>query len=345
MRYTTLGKTGLRISVIGFGGIPIRRVGRSEAIQIVSRAVDLGVTFFDTARRYADSEEKMGEALVGRRDKVVLATKTREYGKEGAAADVEQSLRNLRTDYIDLYQIHNVSKSGDLARILAPGGAVEALVEAKKAGKIGHIGVTSHSRDVAVDALKTGVFETLMLPFSFLEPEAEEKVLPLCRDLNIGFIDMKPFAGGALDTAVQCLKWVLNRGVTVTIPGIGALSELEEDVTVADTDWTVTARDEDLMESIKAEVGKTFCRRCDYCQPCTNDIPISEVLHSYSLLRRQGPSYMGNGRYEKTAAWVDSCTECRECEPRCPYGLAIPDLLRQRLEEIQATLRTAGWKV
>ena len=345
MRYTELARTGLKISVLGFGGIPIRRIGHAEAVAVVRRAVDLGVTFFDTARRYADSEDKMGEALEGVRDRVVIATKTTATTREELFADLEESLRRLRTGHVDLYQLHNVSDFDRLERVMGPGGAVEGMIEAKASGLIRHLGITSHKREVALKALRGDVFETVMLPFSYLEPEAAEEVLPLCRERGVGFIAMKPFSGGALDTPVQCLKWVLGQGVSVAIPGIGSLAELVQDMAVADTDWTLGAEDLALMEKVRTEVGKTFCRRCDYCRPCSNDIPISDVLHSTSLLRRQGVTYAQNGQYERLVAWVESCSECRECEPRCPYNLAIPDLLRQRLAEVQTMLRAVGWQI
>ncbi len=331
--------------MVGFGGIPIRRLGREEAVGILRQALAMGVSFFDTAKGYGDSEAMMGEALEGRRSEVVIASKTPSRTKEEAAADVEQSLRRLRTDYIDLYQLHNVSTDEALAQVLGPSGALEALCEAQRAGKIRYIGITSHSRPVALKALRTGRFVTLMLPFNYLEHEAAQEVLPLCRELGVGFICMKPFAGGALNTPVECLKWVLGQDVGVVIPGIGSLQELAEDVPVADMDWRLSEDELAVIRAVAAETGKTFCRRCEYCQPCSNGIPISTVLYSTSLLRRQGPVYMQNGQYERIKAWVESCTECRECEPRCPYNLAIPDLLCQRLADIQTTLRAVGWDV
>lgn len=346
MRYTQLGSTGMKVSVVGFGGIPIRRVGHAEAVAVVRRAYDLGVTFFDTARKYDDSEDKIGDALAEVRDGIVLASKTPALTGDEALADVERSLRALRTEYIDLYQLHNVNTLAKLEAALGPGGAVEALRRAQAAGKIGHIGITTHSRDVALAALPSGAFASAMLALSYLEPEATEKVLPLIRQLNLGFISMKPFSGGALNTPSQCIRWVLGQpGVSVVIPGMGSLSEVEEDVVVADADRTLTPADLSLMEQVKAEAARVHCRGCDYCQPCTNDIPISTVLRSVSLVRRGGVKHMANGQYERITAWVADCSECRECEPRCPYELAIPDLLRQRLVELQDTLRAAGWAI
>ncbi|MCL5109013.1 MAG: aldo/keto reductase [Chloroflexi bacterium] len=345
MRYTRLGRTGLTVSLIGFGGIPVRRLDRAEGVRVVRRALDLGITFYDTARRYGDSEEKMGEALAGHRQQLVLASKSQRLTKEEVTAELEESLRALRTDYIDLYQLHNVSEAGRYETVMGPGGAFEALAEAKRAGKVRFLGITSHKRELGLRGIETGLFDSVMLPFSHLEPEVAAGVLPRCRELDVAFICMKPFSGGILTTAEQCLKWVLQQGVTVAIPGIGSLAELEQDASVGDANWTLAPGDLAAMEAERAEAGKTFCRRCDYCRPCSNDIPISEVLHSTSLLRRQGPSYMGNGQYERVKGFVESCSQCRECEPRCPYGLAIPELLRERLDEIQLTLRAAGWQV
>ncbi|MHB1134469.1 MAG: aldo/keto reductase [Chloroflexota bacterium] len=344
MRYTRLGRTGLEVSRIGFGGIPIRRLDFEDGVAVVRRALDLGVTFYDTARRYGDSELMMGAALEGHRHEVVLATKSQQTSREAVLADLEESLRALRTDYIDVYQMHNVSDEARYEKVMGPGGALEALHEARQAGKVRFLGITSHKRQLGLRGIETGEFDTLMLPFSYLEPEAAE-ILPRCRELDVAFINMKTFAGGVLTTPSQCLKWVLQHDIDVAIPGVGSVAELEEDVAVIDADWQLTARDLATMEAVKAEVGSSFCRRCDYCRPCAVDIPISEVLHSYSLLRRQGPNYMQDGRYAQLKTWVESCLECHECEPRCPYGLAIPDLLRQRLAMITMSLREAGWEV
>jgi uncharacterized protein len=338
VRYTQLGKTGLRVSVVGFGGIPITRVSREEGVAIVRRAIDVGITFFDTARVYRDSEEKIGEGLLGHRDEVVIATKSQAQTKAEMAADVDQSLRRLRVDHIDLYQLHNVHSEEVWRQVSSPDGALAALHEARQSGKIGHIGVTVHNRELPLQLLATGEFETLMLPFSYLEDEAIDRVLPLCAELNVAFIAMKPFSGGALNTPVQCLKWALGHGATIAIPGIGSLAELVEDAAVADVDWTLTPDELALMERVKTEVGKSHCRSCGYCQPCSADIPIRVILQAPLFLRRYGPLWFANGVFEQCVAHVERCTECRACEPRCPYQLPIPELLRQRMAEVRLAL-------
>lgn len=308
---------------------------------MVHRALDLGINFIDTARGYGDSEEKLGVALKGRRDSVFLATKTPSRDKVGAAMDIEKSLRMLQTDYIDLIQLHGVSDQETWEKVMGPNGALEAAKAAQAEGKVRFIGITTHSADIALKELDSGEFVSLMINFNFLETSALEKAIPRAHELGIPVINMKPFGGGAFSNAAVCLKWVFNHGATIAIPGMMTVQEVEENAAVGDMDLTFTPEEEQQLKKQAEEIGAVFCRRCDYCQPCPQSIPISQVLHSYSMTKRMGRRWLSAGHVERLSQYVDNCTECRSCEPRCPYGLKIPELMRERiayLREQQAQL-------
>ncbi|MCL5075786.1 MAG: aldo/keto reductase [Chloroflexi bacterium] len=336
MRYTRLGRTGLDVSVIGFGGIPIQRLGLAEAKQVLTSAVNMGINYFDTARAYTDSEEKIGSALQDRRSQVYLATKTLARTKAEAARDIAESLRRLRTNYIDVYQLHNVDNETIYAQVMGPGGALEALEEAKSAGKVGHIGMSTHSHRMALVGLRSGEFETLMVALNFVETEVEQEVIPLAHELDIAVIGMKPLGGGALTKPKLALKYVLVRGVTLTIPGMMSVAEVEENASVGNLNPHLTLEEEAEIEQELRLVGRNFCRACDYCQPCPQGIPISEVLKSTLVVKRFGPRWLEGGRFQRLASAVESCLECGDCESRCPYHLAIPTLLQEKLKELCA---------
>ncbi len=338
MRYTVFGRTGLWVSTIGFGGIPIQRLGFQEAVAVLQRAVDLGMNYIDTAAAYTDSEAKIGAALQGQRQEVILATKTHARTKDEAAAHMAQSLAALQTDYIDVYQLHNVSEMDDLEKRLAPDGAYAALAEAQAAGKIGHIGITSHKPAVACQALWTGKFASVLIPFNLVETEATQELLPLARELGVAFIDMKPFCGGAFSDARLALKYVLSAGVTLTIPGMATVEEVEENAALGDVEPVLTAAEQEKVLRAAAELGKTFCRRCDYCQPCAQEISISSVLFSPFSIKRFGLQLWGLDHWRGLLTQAEACTECGECLSRCPYGLDIPTLIKERVAYLRGEL-------
>ena len=327
MEYTTLGNTGLNISRLGFGGIPIQRITQEEAIALIRKLPEYGVNYIDTARGYTVSEEYIGAGLEGIRDKFVLATKSMARTKEAMAADIEISLKNLRTDYIDLYQVHFV-EAKSLETIVSPGGALEALQEAKAAGKIGHIGLTTHEAAIFEKALELDWVETIMFPYSFVETQGVE-LMKKCTELGKGFISMKPLAGGAIENAPLSMRFIAaNKDVSVNIPGMASEEELAQNVKAA-ADPT-PLNDEELaeIENIRSTLGSQFCRRCNYCQPCTVGINISFCFTINGYLTRYGLTEWPISRYKSMAVEPNACIECGACESRCPYKLPIISMLK-----------------
>ena len=277
MQYRVLGKTGLKISALGFGGIPIQRIDAEGTKELMHKLMAAGINYIDSARGYTVSEEYLGYALEGIREHFILATKSMARDKESMAKDIDISLKNFRTDYIDLYQFHNPNMA-QLEQILAPGGAMEALLEAKAAGKIGHIGVTLHSLDVFEKVVEMDWVESVMFPYNIVEVQAEAMIAK-CAEKNIGFIAMKPLAGGALEDATLAMRFVCaNPNVSVVIPGMAEEKELSQNLAAANDASPFTAEEVAAMEKIRKELGSNFCRRCNYCQPCTAGINISGIF-------------------------------------------------------------------
>ena len=331
MEYRILGKTGLKISRIGFGGIPIQRIDAEGTRVLMHQLVDAGVNFIDTARGYTVSEEYLGYALEEIREDFVIATKSMARTKEAMAADIETSLRNLRTDHIDLYQVHNATPE-QVEQVIAPGGALEALLEAKAAGKIGHIGLTSHSMDTFKMALEMDWVETFMFPYNIVETHAE-KLIAKCAEKNIGFICMKPLAGGAIEDATLALRYICdNNHVTVVIPGMAESKELEQNIAAVSDDSPITAEEKAAFLEVRNQLGTNFCRRCNYCQPCAAGINISGAFLFDGYLRRYGLGQWAKERYAALPKKASDCIGCGACEDRCPYNLPIRDMLKQVAE-------------
>jgi predicted aldo/keto reductase-like oxidoreductase len=332
LRETVLGRTGLRVKTLGFGGIPIQRVTEEEAIGVVHRCYELGINYYDTARNYTVSEKRIGKALENVRGEVILATKSGSRTGKQMTEDLDASLRNLRTDWIDVYQLHNVSSMEAWERIKAPDGALEALYRAKDEGKIEHMGITSHDPVVLADIVREDIFETIMIPYNYLTPKPEEELLPLCREMSVGTVIMKPFGGGAFSNANTALKFVLSReNVDIAIPGMMTVNEAEENFDVASSSHIISEAELELIERDKAELGSSFCRACNYCQPCPQGIPITFVLRAESqFLKRMGWRPGTEERIAGAVEKADSCIECGECEARCPYHLPIRQLLAER---------------
>lgn len=332
MEYVTLGKTGLKIARLGFGGIPIQRVDAATTKTLVQEMAKKGINYIDTARGYTVSEEYLGEALEGLRDKFILATKSMNRTKEGMAADIEISLKNLRTDYIDIYQVHNPSME-QLEQVLAPGGALEALMEAKAAGKIGHIGLTGHSLELFEKALEMDWVETFMFPYNIVETHGEE-LIKKCVEKNIGFVVMKPLAGGAIEDATLALRFIAsNPNVSVVIPGMFDLKEIEQNMAAVDDTTPLTPEELAKMQEIRKQLGNNFCRRCNYCAPCTVGIPIPNVFLMQGYLDRYGLEDWARTRYEALPVKASACVECGACEPRCPYQLPIRKMLKEAAQK------------
>lgn len=331
MEYKILGKTGLKISALGFGGIPIQRIDAQGTKELMRQVRQAGINYIDSARGYTVSEEYLGEAIEGMRDQFVLATKSMARDKEGMARDIETSLKNFRTDYIDLYQFHNPS-AANLEQILAPGGAMEAMLEAKEAGKIGHIGITLHDLKVFELALECDWVETIMFPYNIVETQAEA-LIARCAEKDIGFVCMKPLAGGAIEDATLAMRFVAaNPNVSVVIPGMADPKELEQNVAAVNDCSPLRAEELAAMQQIRDVLGTNFCRRCNYCQPCTAGINISGALLFEGYHNRYGLQEWAKGRYLAMAKTAADCIECGVCEERCPYQLPIRTMLKKVAE-------------
>ena len=333
MEYTTLGKTGLSVSRMGFGGIPIQKVDASVTHALMERLAQRGVNYIDTARGYTVSEQFLGEALEGGlRKKFVIATKSMSRTKEDMARDIDISLKNLRTDYIDLYQIHNPSLA-ELEQVIAPGGALEALMEAKAAGKIRHLGLTAHMAAVFERALELDWVETVMFPYNIVETQGEE-LMAKCREKNVGFICMKPMAGGALEDARLALRFIRqNENVSVVIPGMYDIHEIDENLAAVEDTSALTEEELLKIQTIRRELGTQFCRRCNHCQPCTAGISISGIFVLEGYLQRYGLGDWAQKRYDALNKKAGDCVGCGACEKRCPYQLPIRQMLARCKQE------------
>ncbi len=335
MEKIKLGRTELLVSKLGFGGMPIQRVSEDAAVAVVKRCLDLGITFIDTAHDYTTSEERIGKAISGRRERLIISTRTTSRTHEGAEEHLKLSLKQLGVESIDLYQFHNVSDFEALDMVLDPKGPMAVVEEAKKVGKVKHIGISSHSMDVAKEAVKSDRFETIMFPFNFITCEPADKLLPLAREHNVGFIAMKPLAGGMLDNVTIAFKYLFQFPDIVSIPGIEKRHEIEEIVRVLEGPWSMTEAEQCEMERLRKELDTRFCRRCDYCQPCTEEIPISTVMISSSLFKRLPPELLFTGMFAQALERAANCTECGECEERCPYHLPIREMIPEYLKWYQ----------
>ena len=332
MEYVTLGKTGLCVSRVGFGGIPIQRISSEECTKLFDSVVAHGINYIDTARAYTVSEAYLGEALRGRREQFILATKSMARSREDMARDIETSLNNLQTDYIDLYQIHNPNMA-QLDTVLAPGGAMEALQEAKAAGKIGHIGLTAHSLSVFERALELDEIETIMFPYNVVERQGEE-LIARCQEKNVGFIAMKPMAGGAIEDATLAMRYIVsNPAATIVIPGMYCEGEVEQNVAAAQNTAPLSEEERAAADAVLATLGEHFCRRCNYCAPCAVGISIPNVFLFEGYLSRYGLEDWARERYATLGVKASACIGCGACEDRCPYHLPIRQMLKESAEK------------
>ncbi len=339
MEKIRLGKTEMIVTKLGFGGIPIQRLSEEEAVAVVRRCLDLGITFLDTANAYTTSEERIGKAIAGRREGIIIATKSLSRTREDIEKHLKLSLEHLGTEYIDLYQFHNVADSESLNKILAPNGPMAVVEEAKKAGVVKHIGVTSHSMDIAKEMVKSDRFETIMFGFNFINCEAADELLPLAREHDVGFIAMKPLAGGMLDNVTIAFKYLFQFPDVVAIPGIQKIQEIEEIVRVLKMPQKMTKAEKQEMQELRKELGTEFCHRCDYCQPCTVEIHISPVLNSPGFAKHMPAEQFFSGRFAETMEKAADCIECGDCEERCPYHLPIREIIAERVRWYQEEKR------
>ncbi|MFX0092417.1 MAG: aldo/keto reductase [Candidatus Hodarchaeota archaeon] len=346
MKTMKLGKTDLRVSRIGMGGIPILRPSENEAIKVIQRALELGVNFIDTSLGYGDSEVRIGKAIADRRDEVIIATKGGWQDKKMVLEHVESSLKRLQTDYIDLWQLANVSTFEDYGRLFEPNGAMEGVQEALRVGKIRHIGISSHSLDVARKAASSSHFETILFSFNFIAREPAEELIPLARKHDIGFIAMKPFAGGVLQDANLSIKYLLQFDNVLPVPGIEKVEEIEEIVNIVNGFMGLTPQEKEKIMDIRTEIGIRICRRCGYCQPCSQKVRIIPLVNMHILWKLWPLELLlpeSNTAASKGMASVveagRGCIQCGECEEKCPYHLPIREMITENLEFYESIIQ------
>lgn len=334
MKTITLGKTGITTPQNAFGALPIQRVDKEYAVMLLRKAYDNGMVFFDTARAYSDSEEKVGEAFDGIRDKVFISTKTQAVTGDKLKEDLETSLKMLRTDYIDIYQLHCVAKC------YAPGdgsGLYEALEDARDQGMIRHIGITAHKIGVAEEIVKSGLYETLQFPFSYLATDRDIALVSACSEADMGFIAMKGLSGGLLTNSKACMAFMQDHDA-LPIWGIQKESELDEWLSFFSEEAVMTDELKAVIDKDRSELLGEFCRGCGYCMPCTVGITINQCARMSQMVRRAPSEAWVNDFWKAEMAKIDSCVNCNICRFRCPYKLDIPSLLKKNWEDYKNIL-------
>ena len=330
MNKRRLGKTNLMVSEVSLGGIPLQRLDKEKAREVVEKSLDLGINFIDTARAYSVSEELIGDALSGRRDEVYLATKTMSRGYEAAKSDIETSLRNLKTDYIDLYQIHLVKDMDDYKAAMGIDGVYRALLEAKRDGKIGHIGITAHSADLLGEIMDPKYFDTIQFPYNAVERQGED-LFRRANEMDMGVIIMKPIAGGAIENGEASIKWILeNENISVVIPGMATEDEVVKNIAAAN--GTLSDEERKYIDMLVNELGSDFCRRCGYCLPCPEGLNIPALILFEGYVKRYNLRDWSEARYRALDIKASACIECGICETKCPYHLKIREKLRSVAE-------------
>lgn len=335
MTKVTLGKTGITSPKNAFGALPIQRLETEDAVKLVRRAYDCGFTFFDTARYYTDSETKLGIAFDGIRDRVTLTTKT--MAKTGAdlARDLDTSLKELKTDYIDIYQLHNPPFC---PRPNDGSGLYEALLDAKAAGKIRHIGITNHRADVAKEAVLSGLYETLQFPLCYLATEKDLELVALCKKENVGFIAMKGLSGGLITNAYSAYAYLSQFDNVLPIWGIQKETELDEFISFMKEEPEMTDEVKAFIEKERGELLGDFCRGCGYCMPCPVGIEINNCARMAQLIRRSPSAILLTEEGQAKMNRIEDCIGCGACKSKCPYGLDTPALLRKNLEDYRRIL-------
>jgi len=330
MEKVRLGRTGLMVTRTAFGVLPLQRVEMAEAVRILRRAYDAGISFYDTARGYTDSEEKIGCALSDVRGQVYIATKSGSRSREGLLKDLHTSLRNLKTDYVDLLQLHN---PGAAPNPEDPESAYAGLVEAREKGMVRFFGFTNHSRERAHEAVTSGLFDTLQFPLCAISSMEDLALIGECRKADVGLIAMKPLSGGLLTDARPAFAFLRQFKNLVPIWGIQRLSELQEILALDAEPPELDAEMRTHIERDREELSSNFCRACGYCQPCPEEIPISMAARMGLLLKRMPYQQFLTKEWRERMLRIENCRECGECQSRCPYGLEIPRLLKEMLAE------------
>lgn len=353
MEYRELGKTGLQVSAIGMGCAQLGSSSTEYAVRVVQRALELGVNYLDVARGYRDAEIKIGLALKGERHRAIISTKTGARSRDEAWQQINESLERLQTDHVDNLHLHGLRGSEDMDGRLGPGGALEALIEAKERGLTHHIGCTSHRSSVLVEALDRFDFEVILVPMNLVEREPLDELIPLCQEKGVGVTIMKPVATGLIP-ATLALKWLLNQPIATPVPGVTTIEEIEENAQVGHEDYALTAKENAEVEALRERWEHRRCRICRLCMPCPEDINIAMVLGTdvmYDHYRTMGRESFRRFSWSRQAverdlpvreeriARIESCTRCGECEVRCPYGLPVMDMLAEQVPAMKEMLR------
>jgi len=345
MHTRKLGNTGLMVSAIGLGCAQLASSRTGVAVEIVRRAVELGITYFDVARIYGDAESKLGLGLEGKRDDVVISTKTIRHTREGAWREINESLERLRTGYIDNVHLHRLQSGEDMDRHLGPGGSLEALIEARDQGMIHHIGCTGHRSDALIEALNRFDFEIILVPLNIVEREPLERLIPLCQERGVGVTIMKPLATGLLPASLA-LKWLLNQPIASAVPGTTTLAELEANAAVGERPATLTTWERGVIQGFQEKLKHVRCHLCGLCHPCPQEIDIEATLGTdeiYNHYRTMGPAAFRSFPWSsevvdkelvkrpRRIARIEACDGCGDCEERCPHGLPIMGMLANLL--------------
>lgn len=335
MTNVRLGKTGITVNKNGFGALPIQRIPKEDAVRLLHKAFDGGIRFYDTARLYTDSEEKLGAAFSDRREQVFISSKTGAVTVEGFWKDLETTLKNLKTDHLDIYQFHNPAfcpRPGDES------GIYDAALEARKKGMILHIGITNHRLNVAREAIDSGLYETLQFPFCYLSGEPELKLLEGCRKNNMGFLSMKALSGGLITNAAAAYAFQAQFPETLPLWGVQREAELDQFLAFVNNP---PAMDEELsavIEKDRRELLGEFCRGCGYCMPCAAGIEINNCARMSLLLRRSPAAPYLTPEWQAKMKKIEDCQHCGACKKKCPYGLDTPELLKRNYEDYKEIL-------
>lgn len=335
MRRVTLGKTGITVNKNGFGALPIQRISEKEAVYLLHKAYDHGVDFYDTARFYTDSEEKLGKAFGGMWDKIYLASKTMAQNVEDFWKDLEESLRNLKTDCLDIYQFHNIPfcpKPGDES------GLYEAMLKAKEQGKIKHISITNHRLAVAREAIESGLYDTLQFPFSYLSSEKELELVEKCKAADMGFIAMKGLAGGLINNSAAAYAYMSQYDHVLPIWGIQREKELDEFLSYQEEEPVLEGELGELIDRDRQQLQGGFCRGCGYCMPCPAGIEILNCARMSLLIRRAPSDAQLTPEMQEKMKKIEDCLHCGKCKAKCPFGLDTPTLLEENYKDYQEIL-------
>ena len=335
MKKIRLGRTELMVGASSFGALPIQRLSKPEAVKLLREAYELGMNYFDTAHGYTDSEEKIGMALSDVRKDIIISTKSPAKDKKTLLEDIETSLERMKTDYIDLLQLHNPDTLPDSED---PDGLYGGLLEAKRQGMIRHIGITNHRQHIAKQAVESGLYETLQFPFSYLASEKDEALVKRCAEKNVGFICMKALSGGLITRSDAAYAYLAQFPNTLPIWGIQRESELDEFLAYNDNPPQMTDALAAFIEQERVSLAGDFCRGCGYCMPCPAGIEINQCARMSLLLRRSPAANWLTPAWQEKMEKIEDCLHCGQCMKRCPYGLQTPDLLRRNLEDYRTFL-------